>query len=170
MSKRLTLIALFAAMLAALSMLIIPMPAGVPVTLQTFAAALCGYCLGAKRGVAAVAVYLAIGACGVPVFAGFGGGLGHLLGLSGGFLWGFLLLASACGLARGGFWKRFAIGLAGLCGCCLAGVLQYAYVANTSILQGFWVVCLPYLWKDVACVAGAAALSARLSVKKINIF
>ena len=48
------LIALFAAITAVLSQIAIPMPTGVPVTLQTFAVALCGYFLGAGKGAAAI--------------------------------------------------------------------------------------------------------------------
>ncbi len=165
MNKKLAVTAVFAAVLAVLSMLVLPLPAGVPITLQTFGVALCGGCLGWKRGSAAVAVYLILGGCGLPVFAGFGGGFGRLLGPTGGFLWGFLPMVLLCGLAKGNFLKRFGIGLAGLCGCCLIGVLQYAFVAGVSPWQAFSVSCAPFFLKDVACVAGAVLLSNRLPAK-----
>ena len=165
MNKRLAATAVFAAVLAVLSMVVIPLPAGVPVTLQTFGAALCGACLGWKRGTVAVAVYLALGGCGLPVFAGFGGGIGWLLGPTGGFLWGILPLAALCGAVRGGFWKRFGLGLAGLFVCCLMGTLQYACVTETPLWSSFLGTCAPFLWKDVACVAGAAWLAKGLLAK-----
>ncbi|MEG1426953.1 MAG: biotin transporter BioY, partial [Oscillospiraceae bacterium] len=90
---------LFAAVVVVLTMISIPMPSGVPITLQTFAVALCGYLLGRKYGVASVLVYMAIGAIGLPVFSGFHGGVGALVGLTGGFIWGFLPMAFLCGLA-----------------------------------------------------------------------
>lgn len=64
----LVMIALFAAITAVLSQIAIPMPTQVPVTLQTFAVALCGYCLGAKKGTAAILIYILLGAVGIPVF------------------------------------------------------------------------------------------------------
>lgn len=71
----LVIIALFAAITAVLSQIAIPMPTNVPVTLQTFAVALCGFCLGSKKGTAAILVYILLGAVGIPVFTGFKGGL-----------------------------------------------------------------------------------------------
>lgn len=68
------------AVLAVLSIVTIPLPTGVPVTLQTFAMAFCGYVLGWKLGGASSALYLILGAIGVPVYAGMSGGFGALLG------------------------------------------------------------------------------------------
>lgn len=63
-------------------------------TLQTFGIFLCLSVLGGKLGSLVILVYLLLGAVGVPVFSGFRGGLGALLGASGGYLTGFLF----CGL------------------------------------------------------------------------
>lgn len=163
--KRLVSAAVFAALLAVLSMLVVPLPAGVPITLQTFGVALCGFCLGRKRGLGAVAAYLAVGACGLPVFAGFGGGIGWLIGPSGGFLWGFLPMVCFCGAAKGTFWKKIAIGTAGLFVCSLMGIAQYALVANVTLWQAFLVSCAPFLVKDLTGVFGALLLSVRLPKK-----
>ena len=71
----------------------ISIPAEVPFTLQTFAIfAVCGL-LGGRRGTVSVLVYLLLGAVGLPVFSGFRGGLGALLGTTGGYILGFLALA-----------------------------------------------------------------------------
>ena len=91
-TKTMVSVGMFAAVLGVLSVLTIPMPSGVPLTLQTFAMALCGYTLGAKRGTAAVALYLLLGAVGVPVFAGMTGGVSRFVGPTGGFLWGLSLI------------------------------------------------------------------------------
>lgn len=72
--QRTVMAGVFAALLVVLSQVSIPLPTGIPVTLQTFAVALCGCVLGPAVGSAAVGVYLALGAVGVPVFAGFSGG------------------------------------------------------------------------------------------------
>lgn len=72
--KNIVLAGMFAAFLAVMSQVSLPMPTGVPITVQVFAVALVGVILGWKRGVLAVLVYILIGAVGVPVFANFKGG------------------------------------------------------------------------------------------------
>ena len=81
--------ALFVAVMAICSW--VSIPSAVPFTLQTFAV-FCALCLlGGKRGTIAILVYIALGAIGLPVFSGFSGGIGILLGTTGGYIWGFLL-------------------------------------------------------------------------------
>jgi len=81
-------IGLFVAVMAICSW--ISIPATVPFTLQTFAVFMAVGLLGGKRGTIAVLTYVLLGAIGVPVFAGFSGGIGALLGNSGGFFVGFV--------------------------------------------------------------------------------
>lgn len=120
----LALIAAFAALIAVCALVGgIPVGgAGVEITLQTFGIALTGALLGPLRGTLAVAVYLAIGAAGLPVFAGRTGGLGDFTGLTAGYLWSFLGTALLTGLlvqyvARGGRTRAIVVFL-----CCLPGV------------------------------------------------
>ena len=69
----------------------IPLPfTPVPITLQTFFVLLCGAMLGRKLGVFAQLSYVALGAFGAPLFQGYGAGLSHLLGPTGGYLIGFI--------------------------------------------------------------------------------
>lgn len=95
----LALIASFAALIAACSLLpAISVGAGlVPITLQTFGVLLAGAVLGAKRGCLAVLLYLAVGAVGLPVFAGGSAGLAPFAGPTVGYLLGFPLAAALCG-------------------------------------------------------------------------
>lgn len=98
-STDLSLIAVFAALVAAFSLLPgIPLGAGVPITLQTLAVMLTGIILGPTRGAAAVGLFLAAGLAGLPVFSGFSGGLGVLAGPSAGYLVSFLPAAFLVGL------------------------------------------------------------------------
>ena len=94
----LTQIAVFTAIISVVSQLSIPMPAGVPMTLQTLIIPIAGIVLGRKKGSYATLLYLLIGAVGIPVFAGFSGGLGKLLGMTGGFLISFPVLSYTAGL------------------------------------------------------------------------
>lgn len=66
---------MFSAFIAASAQLAVPLPSGVPATLQTLSIALCGYCLGIKRSISAVLVYILLGLAGAPVFSGFSGGV-----------------------------------------------------------------------------------------------
>ena len=84
-------VAIFAVTIAICSW--ISIPTTVPFTLQTFAVFLAVGVLGGRRGTFAVLVYILLGAVGLPVFAGFSGGLGALLGTTGGYIIGFLLSA-----------------------------------------------------------------------------
>ena len=84
-------IAIFAVVMAVCSWISIPYV--VPFTLQTFAIFLAVGVLGGKRGTLAVLVYILLGCVGLPVFAGFTGGLGIVLGSTGGYIVGFLVQA-----------------------------------------------------------------------------
>ena len=70
----------------------------VPITLQTLAVLLTGAALGSKRGTLAMILYLAEGALGLPVFENGTGGLVHLIGVTGGYLWAFPIAAFVVGL------------------------------------------------------------------------
>lgn len=165
-TKELVLGAVFTAVLIVLSQLSIPLPSGVPITLQTFAVALCGYVLGWKLGLCSVGVYVLLGLAGVPVFSNFSGGAGVLFGMTGGFIFGFLAMAALCGVS-----VRFQnpaicimLGLAGLLTCHLAGAVQFSLVTQNTVLQSFLIASVPYLIKDVLSVAGAYLVA--LAVRK----
>lgn len=84
-------IGLFAALMAICSW--ISIPTAIPFTLQTFAVFLCVGVIGGKRGSMSILIYILLGAIGIPVFAGFTGGLGYLFGTTGGYIIGFLFSA-----------------------------------------------------------------------------
>jgi biotin transport system substrate-specific component len=69
----------------------------IPLTGQTFAVLLSGAVLGSRRGFLSQALYLALGAAGLPVFAGGAGSALHLLGPTGGYLWSFPVAAGLLG-------------------------------------------------------------------------
>lgn len=152
--RRTVMTGVMAALLAIMSQISIPTPFGVPVTLQTFAVALCGYLLGPALGALAVGVYLALAAVGVPVLAGFSGGVGAFVGGTGGFLWGFLPMALLCGLGERSGKKAAALllGGAGLLLCHLAGAFQFVIVSGTDFFTAFMTASAPFLIKDVVMV------------------
>ena len=153
--QKLVMTGVCTALLAVLSQISIPLPSGIPVTLQTFAVALCGYILGPVLGALAVLVYLVIGAVGLPVFAGFSGGVGAILGMAGGYLWGFLFMAFLCGLGArmGNRLLAIFLGVVGLAVCHLFGAAQFALLMSISFPQALLIASVPYLIKDVISVA-----------------
>jgi biotin transport system substrate-specific component len=102
----------------------------VPVTLQSFAIAALAAAFGLRIGVATVALYLLEGAAGLPVFAGASAGIPYLMGPTGGFLIGFLLLAAIVGYAadRGASGKPLALFAAMLVGDAALFVLGFAWL------------------------------------------
>jgi len=97
-TKELVLTGMFAAVLAVISQLSIPMPTGVPITIQIFGVALIGTVLGWKLGFLSTLIYILLGAVGLPVFSNFRGGVQFLLGLTGGYIWGWLIMVILCGI------------------------------------------------------------------------
>ena len=157
-------VALMACFICICAQIAIPL-GGVPLTLQTFAVAFCGYMLGKYKGVFACLIYLSLGAIGLPVFSGFGGSLAFLFGPTGGFLFGFLILSFFCGMitnkASSGI--VFLISLIGLFLCHLTGVLWFAHISSISFAKSFLLTSLPYLLKDILSLIFARILFRKIS-------
>jgi biotin transport system substrate-specific component len=94
-----TLIVLGTLFVAVLAQIRIPLPfTPVPLTGQTFAVLLVGAALGSKRGPVSMVLYIALGALGLPVFAGGASGIAYLSGATLGYLVGFVAAAAIVGL------------------------------------------------------------------------
>ena len=172
-------IALFAALMAICSW--ISIPTTVPFTLQTLGVFLAVNLavaehlrhLGGKRGTLAVAVYLLMGAIGLPVFAGFSGGIGCLLGTTGGYIVGFLLAALVMWamekLPGNRSWMLTLSMLLGLVVCYAFGTVWFMGVyARQSGAIGLmtalgWCV-FPFIIPDLIKIALARVISRRLAV------
>lgn len=162
--------AMFVALLAVCSWICIPMT--VPVTLQTFAMFTAVAVLGMKRGVLAVLAYIILGAVGVPVFSGFRGGFGMILGATGGFLLGFVPAALVSGLIMKVFGKKTWIMagamIAGLLVCYTFGTVWFLCVyATTQSAVGVmtaltWCV-FPFVIPDLCKIALAVILGKRMA-------
>ena len=97
-TQNLVLIGMFAALMAVISQLSVPLPTGVPVTIQVMGIALIGAILGWKKGFFAVLVYILVGAAGLPIFANFQGGIQCLVGMAGGYILAWPIMAICCGI------------------------------------------------------------------------
>ena len=85
----------------------------IPVTGQTFAVLLAGGALGFRRGIASTGLYLLLGLVGLPVFAGGRNGIDVVLGVSGGYIVGFILAAAIVGRLAELGWDRNLLGSVG---------------------------------------------------------
>jgi len=152
--------ALFAAALCVLAPLAVPV-GFVPVTLATLGVYLAAGLLGPWRGTAAVGLYLLLGAVGAPVFAGFAGGVQQLVGLTGGYLWGYLLCALMAGLLLQRSHRPvlvpvwLAVGTAVLYA---AGTGWYWWQTGGTPGAALAVCVMPFLPADVVKIAVATAL------------
>ena len=163
-THKLTLIGLFTAFLCILGPIAIILPfSPVPLSLGTLGVLLACLLLGTKNGLFCTILYLILGFVGLPVFTGFTGGVGKLLGPTGGYLLGYLFLASVGGyLAE--CWKKNlllqVLGLfLGMCCCYLLGTLWLMFQADMNIQTALWAGVIPYVPFDICKIAGAVLLS-----------
>lgn len=166
----LALVAVLAALVAVCSV-VAALPFGVngvPVTLQLFGVFLAGAVLGPVRGFLAVALYLAVGAIGVPVFAGPVGGLAPFAGVTAGYLLSFPFVALLTGLvvqrvrATGAAVTAVVVFLGGLLGelvCWFAGALGIALYADAPYLATVKATAV-YVPADLVKLAAAAVVAA----------
>ena len=149
----------------------ISIPSTVPFTLQTFAVFCVLSLLGGKRGTVSIVIYILLGAVGMPVFAGFTGGIGILLGTTGGYIIGFIFMALLFWLAEHFFGNalpvRIVSMLAGLLVCYAFGTGWFLWVyARQSGAVGIgtalsWCV-LPFILPDLAKMALAVGIAGRV--------
>ena len=166
-------IAIFAVLMAVCAWVSVPVPAPfVQFTMQTFAIFAALMTLGGRRGAYAVVTYLLLGAVGLPVFAGFRGGLSVLLGSTGGYLIGFMGTALVFWLME----KLLGNSLLVKTAACLLGMFVYyafgtawflvVYARNVGPigLGGALASCvIPFIIPDLIKMALALLLSRRLS-------
>ena len=149
----------------------ISVPLTIPVTMQTFAICLVTALLGLKMGLWALISFILLGAAGVPVFSGFRGGFGVLLGVTGGYIAGFVFTVLTVGLTVKRFGRAFPVLIlsmaAGILLCYAFGTAWFIAVStrsgNTVTLGGALAMCVvPYLIPDGIKIVLAAVLVKRL--------
>lgn len=162
-------IAICAAVIAVCSW--ISIPAAVPFTMQTFGVFLAVGLLGGRKGTIAVSVYLLLGAIGLPVFSGFRGGLGHMLGVTGGYIIGFLFSALVMWLMERFLGRSMKVLIAsmaaGLLVCYAFGTVWFMLVytrdtGSIGVMTALGWCVFPYIIPDALKIALAAGLTRRL--------
>lgn len=158
-------IAMAVAIMAVCAFITVPFSA-VPFTMQTFGVFLSLLLLGGKKGTVAVSVYLALGAVGAPVFSGFRGGAGVLVGPTGGYLWGFLFCAlvylafeKVC--RRRLLFESFLL-IGGLFACYVCGTLWFMHLTGRTAAEALFLCVAPYVLPDVLKLYLACLIAARV--------
>ena len=160
-------IVIAAVALALASQIAIPLPGTpVPLTLQPFVVVLAGLLLGPLDAAAAMVLYLAAGATGLPVFAPIGPpGLARLLSPTGGYLLAYPLAAAVAGWLGAGreqFGARLIAAIAGILVLYAGGLAQLAIITG-SLASAAVIGVLPFVAADLVKAIVAASLSRRRS-------
>jgi biotin transport system substrate-specific component len=147
----------------------VPLPfTPVPLTMQNFCVLAVGLMLGSRRGFAALALYLAEGAAGLPVFSPsiLGGGVAQLIGPTGGFLMAYPLVAFVAGWVYERTSRRFGwAALAGFAGevVLFAGGLSWLFVLTHSLSQAVRWGLYWFVFAEVIKIMLAAGVAGRWS-------
>lgn len=156
---------LFVSICARLS---VPLPfTPVPLTLANFAVLVVGLTLGSRAGFAALALYLAEGAMGLPVFSPAGpGGIAQLLGPTGGYLMAYPLVAFVAGFIAEKGTKgiaRFAIAsLTAEVLLFVSGMTWFAFVVHSGVSQAAQFALYPFVFAEVMKMMAAAGSARKL--------
>ena len=156
---------LLAALIAAGAYLAIPI-GPVPIILQNLFIFLAGLLLGGRWGLTSVGIYLLAGAIGLPVFSGGAGGIGRLMGPTGGYLFGFLPAVYLIGLISEKtdgkiFWDVMSM----ICGSLIIyafGVAWLKLVTGMTLAKTLTVGMYPFLIGDALKIAAAIPIAKTL--------
>lgn len=161
-ARAITRCGVMVALLAASAWVTVPL-GPVPFTLQTMALAAVAVMATPGEALLSVALYLVLGAAGVPVFSGFGAGLATIAGPTGGYLWGFLVGMGAAQLVRqaplGPEAAREAVGVVAMLAITyVLGTIQFSLVAGVTPVAAAGVAVVPFLVPDAAKLAVGVAV------------
>jgi biotin transport system substrate-specific component len=164
------LVGVLAAVLCILGPFAVPI-GPVPISLATFGVILSAYVLGPKFGALSVGVYIILGALGLPVFAGASGGIGKIIGATGGYLVAYLALAFFTGLFVKKFPDKIPLHVVGaLIGTMVLyalGTAWFIFLTKYTLGKALAVCVLPFLPGDAIKVAAAVSMGAVLRKKLV---
>ncbi|WP_315081196.1 biotin transporter BioY [uncultured Clostridium sp.] len=140
----------------------------VPFTMQVFAVVLLAVTLGYRKAFISQIIYILLGAVGLPVFAGFKGGIQTLLGPTGGYITSFLLMVLIIGYFSEKYYSNyFIIGFSAILGiivCYIIGTAQLAFALNITFSGALKIGVLPFVIFDLAKIFLGVFLG--LNIKK----
>lgn len=162
------MIGMFTAIIAIMAQLSIPMPLGVPMTMQTFAVTLAAIILGGKKSAISCLIYVLLGAVGIPVFANLSGGYDKVIGPTGGFLMSFPIMALLIGLGMDFYKKNKALLIAGVIAGTVVnyvfGILWFCFITKSSFMTGFTACVLPFV--PTAIIKAVLAVAIGLPIRQ----
>lgn len=165
-TKKYSRCALFAAIIALCSQLTVPLPP-IPFNMALFGVWLCAALFGGRLAALCTALYLSVGALGLPVFSGLQGGLQVLAGPTGGFLISYPVCAAVCGAlinrARSLFPIYPASMLIGCIICYGSGCAWYSFSTSTPFAAALTACVVPFIIPDMLKIALASTIAYRLN-------
>lgn len=172
-TQELCMIGLWTAVIVVMAQISIPMPMGVPMTMQTFAITLAAVVLGSKNGAIATGIYVLLGAIGIPVFAGFSGGLNIVVGPTGGFIISFPIMAFIIGFGveHKNQSKAIFIGaiIIGTIVNYIIGVMMFCIITGGSVMSGIAACVLPFIPTAIIKAILASVLGLKLKARLVRI-
>ncbi|HCF83564.1 MAG TPA: biotin transporter BioY [Ruminococcaceae bacterium] len=156
--RNMVFIALFAAIICIMAPFSLSVGV-IPISLGTFAIYLAGGFLGGKKGMAAVCVYILLGAVGLPVFTGFTGGFAKLLGVTGGYIIGYIPLALITGIFAEKNKALLPLGMVlGTLACYTFGTAWFMISTGSELVPALLSCVVPFLIGDAIKIAAASAV------------
>ncbi len=168
-TKDLIICSLFAAITAILAQIAIPFPGGVPLTMQTLAVSLAGILLGAKKGFISQLIYVLMGAVGMPVFAGFTGGLSIVVGSTGGFILSFPIMAYVIGIICEKYNDKFIVFAAMILGSIAnyaVGTVYFSLITQLPMMESFMACVAPFIFTGIVKAILATVVGLKLTQNK----
>ena len=167
-TKKIALCGLFAAITAVVAQISIPI-GPVPINFAAVSVFIEAGVLGGRYGSLSQMVYVLLGAVGLPVFAGFTGGVGHIAGPTGGYIVSYIIMALVAGLLiRSGKKlsnKRIILGLTiGQIIQYIIGTFWYCFVTKTHWLSALMVCVVPFIIGDIIKIIISTAAIKKLAV------
>lgn len=164
-TKQMTSIALMTAIICILAPLSIPIGA-VPISFTNLVLYFSVYIIGTKNSLISYTLYCLLGIIGLPVFSGFEGGLGKVVGPTGGCLIGFFFVIIISGV----FIERFKnyrimhlIGMIiGAIVVYLSATLWFCYVMDTNFIAGLMVCAVPFIIGDLLKIIAALTVARKI--------
>lgn len=157
-TKQIALIGLMTAVICVLGPVSFPLPISpVPISLGVLGVLLSTYLLGMKWGTVSCTIYLLIGLVGLPVFTGYSGGVGKVLGPTGGYMIGYIFLSLIAGFFiykwPAKWWMHLAGMVLGAAVMYLFGTLWLGYLMKCSFLEALWLGTIPYIPAELVKIA-----------------
>ncbi len=162
---------IFAAIICVSSFVVIPIGT-VPVSATLLSVMICAVALSPFEAFCATFVYVIMGTVGLPVFSGGSGGLGILVGVTGGYIWSYPLLSLIVSFFNAvkiekkvfKFTLSFISCLIGVAFCYICGTVQYIFVTKADFYTALTVCVIPFVPIDI--IKSFAAVAIGISIKK----